>query len=71
MRSYQPTVKPGLVDPELSCPECGLGQVEYISGGSWRLVNIPQPHYLCYNCLNLFHIPLPRKPSLNLLWKSA
>jgi len=69
MRSHQP-VKGGLIDPDVTCPRCGRGAVEHIDGGSWRL-KAPKPHYFCYNCLHLFHIPLPKKPAFSLLWRAA
>jgi|GEM_PF-5716824 len=69
MRSHKP-VKPGLIDPDLSCPRCGLGKIQHIDGGSWKL-NKPKPHYLCFACLYEFHIPLPRVPAMFRLWGSA
>jgi hypothetical protein len=69
MRSHQP-VKPGLIDLDVTCPKCKRGLVQHIDGRSWRLKE-PLPHYLCFNCLHEFHIPLPRVPVLFKLWRSA
>ncbi|MCK9592348.1 MAG: hypothetical protein M0Q91_10120 [Methanoregula sp.] len=67
-RSHQP-VKGGLVDPDLSCPLCKLGDVVHI-GHSWML-KAPKQHYYCLNCLHLFQIPLPKKPLTYQVWRSA
>ena len=70
-RSFLPPTGryPDNVIPELSCPRCNLGAIFWWGKPVWVL-DAPAPHYYCYNCLLVFHIPFPRVVNMVKLWRS-